>query len=137
MARNRVFIVSFAFSARQGLILVRAEVTGPLGSAVLRLALDTGATRTVLHSRALASLGYNPDQAANHVKLTTGSGVVRVAVVKVARLCALGMNRAAMQVLAHPLPASANIDGVLGLDFFRRKVLRIDFQKGKIDVAKK
>ena len=36
--------MSVPFDPQQGLIIVRAELWGPNGSGVLRLALDTGAT---------------------------------------------------------------------------------------------
>ena len=35
--------MSLSFDPRQGLIVVRAELWGPTGSAILQLALDTGA----------------------------------------------------------------------------------------------
>ena len=127
--------MSFAFDARQGLILVKVEVSGPLQTAILRLALDTGATRTVLDASAITTIGYDCGPAAKHTSLTTGSGVETVADVEVARLNALGMQVAPMQVLAHPFPPSAKIDGVLGLDFFRGKILSIDLQRGRIDLS--
>ncbi len=39
--------MSYSFNMRHGLILVRAELFGPFGNIVLRLALDTGATGTI------------------------------------------------------------------------------------------
>ena len=41
--------MTFPFNARRGLIIVRAELFGPSGSIVLRLALDTGATATIVN----------------------------------------------------------------------------------------
>ena len=127
--------MSIAFDGSQGLILVRAEVSGPQQTAILRLALDTGATRTVLGASAVTTIGYDCGPSAKQTKLTTGSGVETVAIVEVARLQAMGIQVAPLQVLAHPLPPSAKIDGVLGLDFFRGRVLHINFQKGEIDVT--
>ena len=46
--------LSFPFDARRGLIIVRAELFGPSGSIVLRLALDTGATVTMVNIGPLA-----------------------------------------------------------------------------------
>ena len=127
--------MSFAFDAKQGLILIRAEVSGPSQTAVLRLALDTGATRTVLGASAITTIGYDCGPAAKQTSLTTGSGVVTVALVEVARVNALGMQIAPMEILAHPLPPSAKIDGVLGLDFPRGKVLSVNFRTGQIDLS--
>ena len=67
--------MSFSFDPHQGLIIVQAELEGPLGSAVLRLALDTGATSTLINAAMLVSLGYDPGLARNRVQVTTGSGV--------------------------------------------------------------
>ena len=51
--------MSSTFEPHQGLIIVPVEVWGPTGSAVLRLALDTGATITVLSVAMLVALGYD------------------------------------------------------------------------------
>jgi hypothetical protein len=48
------------FNPRVGLVIVRAEVFGPTGSIVLRLALDTGATSTLISVGPLAAVGYDP-----------------------------------------------------------------------------
>ena len=52
--------MSLPFNAQHGLIIIHAAVDGPSGSAVLRLALDTGATRTVINGAMLVALGYDP-----------------------------------------------------------------------------
>lgn len=51
------------------------------------------------------------------------------------RLSALGHHAVGLRVLAHDLPASAGIDGLLGLDFFRGLALTLDFRAGRIDLA--
>jgi hypothetical protein len=38
-------------------------------------------------------------------------------------------------VLAHTLPPSAGVDGLLGLDFLRGQVLTVDFRSGRVTVA--
>jgi hypothetical protein len=52
--------MSYPFDPQQGLIIVRAELWGPYGSALLRLALDTGATATVVNVGMLVAIGYDP-----------------------------------------------------------------------------
>jgi hypothetical protein len=52
--------MSFPFDPAQGLIIVSAELWGPSGSVVLRLALDTGATGTVVNVGTLVAIGYDP-----------------------------------------------------------------------------
>jgi hypothetical protein len=53
----------------------------------------------------------------------------------VARISSLGQDRTAFPVLAHTLPPSAAVDGVLGLDFLRGHALNIDFRTGQITLT--
>jgi predicted aspartyl protease len=126
--------VSFPFDAQAGLVIVRAEALGPSGSMVLRLALDTGATSTLISVGPLAAIGYDPSLVADRVQVTTGSGVEFVPRIKVAILKALGEARSAFPVLSHTLPPSATIDGLLGLDFFRGRSLKLDFRHGRLSL---
>jgi hypothetical protein len=124
--------VRFGFDPRQGLVVVSAELFGPLGSGILRLALDTGATSTMLNVSHLVAVGYDPGLISDRVQVTTGSGVEFVPRLEVSRLDALGQTRTAFSVLSHTLPPSSGIDGLLGLDFLRGQSLTIDFRLGNI-----
>ncbi len=66
--------MSLTFDSQQGLIIVPVEITAPSGNnAILRLALDTGATITLINVDVLIAIGYNPALTSNHIKVTTGS----------------------------------------------------------------
>jgi predicted aspartyl protease len=127
--------MSQPFQARRGLVIVGAELYGPSGSVVLRLAVDTGATSTLIGAGLLVAVGYDPAMASSHVQVTTGSGVLFAPRVQIQRLDALGTSQAQFEVLAHTLPPSAGIDGLLGLDFMRGRILNVDFRAGQIDLA--
>jgi len=127
--------VTFPFDARRGLVVVHAELFGPSGSTVLRLALDTGATSTLINVGPLVTIGYDPSLAPVHVQVTTGSGVEYVPRVVITCLKALGQQRTNFPVLSHTLPPSASIDGLLGLDFLRGQRLVIDFRQADISVS--
>lgn len=127
--------MSFAFDSHQGLIIIQAELEGPSGTAVLRLALDTGATGTLINIGMLVSIGYDPALAPNRVQVTTGSGVEFVPRLELNKLTALGQERTDFMVLCHTLPPSASVDGLLGLDFLRGQNLSIDFQNGQITLS--
>jgi aspartyl protease family protein len=127
--------VSTPFDPQGDHILIDARLEGPTGGWSFRLALDTGSTWTVVDARLLAAIGCGPAQASVHIDVTTGSGLVRLPQVRLVRLEALGQQRSGCDVLAHTLPPSAGIDGVLGLDFLRGHVLKIDFGTGLIDLA--
>jgi predicted aspartyl protease len=123
--------MSFAFDPRQGLVVVHAELEGPTGSAVLRLALDTGATGTVVSVGMLVALGYDPALTPERVQITTGSGVEFAPCITLEKIMALGQERTEFPVLGHTLPPSAGVDGLLGLDFFRGQSLTLNFRTGQ------
>jgi len=124
--------MSCAFDPNQGLIVVGAELEGPSGNAVLRLALDTGATSTLINTSILTALGYDPGLTSERFQVTTGSGVEFVPRVTLNKMVAINQERVNFPVLGHMLPPSAGVDGLLGLDFFRGQMLTIDFGNGLI-----
>ena len=127
--------MSFPFHPHQGLIIVSAELWGPNGSAVLRLALDTGATGTLVNVGMMVALGYDPALSPNRVQVTTGSGVEFAPLVTLDAIMALGRRTTRFPVLGHTLPPSAGVDGLLGLDFFRGSSLTVDFRTGRIAIT--
>ena len=54
--------MSFAFDAREGPIIVRADVVGPEGAGLVRLALDTGATHTLIDAAMLVAVDFREGQ---------------------------------------------------------------------------
>lgn len=127
--------MSWSFDPERGLVVVQTEVFGPSGSIVLRLALDTGATATMINVAPLAALGYDTSSAPERIQVTTGSGVEFAARIPVSRIRAMGQERDGFPVLAHTLPPSASVDGLLGLDFLRGLIVEIDFQRGCISLT--
>jgi hypothetical protein len=127
--------MSVPFNAQQGLIVVDAELEGPAGIVALRLAVDTGAVRTLLRDALLLGVGHDPAQATQQTRMLSASGIQPVPLVTVLRLKALEQERQQFPVIAHTLPAAAAIDGLLGLDFFRGMNLDIDFRQGQITLT--
>ena len=64
-----------SFDPRQGLVVIRARIWGPLDSAFVRLALDTGATRTLINESIIRVLGFPADTVSERVQVITGSGI--------------------------------------------------------------
>ena len=119
--------MSQSYDDSLGVVVVPAEVFGPSGSVVLRLAVDTGATQTMINVGLLAVAGYDPSLVPDRVQVTTGSGVEYAPRLSVDRIRVLGQERKNFPVLAHTLPPSAHIDGLLGLDYMKGQTLSIDF----------
>jgi predicted aspartyl protease len=124
--------MSSAFDPHQGLIIVNSEIVGVSGTAVLRLALDTGATTTLINSDMLLSIGYDSAGSESRVQITTASGLEEVPQINVKRLTALGKELTDFPVLSFTLPPTSGVDGLLGLDFLRVKRLEVDFRNGSI-----
>ena len=126
--------MNHAFDPSRGLIVVRAVLHGTSAEVGLSLALDTGATRTMVNVLPLTLAGYLPGAAAEHVEITTGSGVAYAPRLPVLRISTLGHEKTEFPVLAHTLPPSAGIDGLLGLDFMQGRVLHIDFPRSLVSL---
>ncbi len=127
--------MSHPFPSRSGLIIVRAEVSGPAGRINAELALDTGATTSIIDDKILRAAGHDPDASSDHTSVMTGAGKVAAPRLMINRLTALGRHAIGLRVLSHALPADAEVDGLLGLDFFRGLALTIDFRAGRITLA--
>ena len=127
--------MSVPFHPQEGLIVVPAELWGPSGSVVLRLALDTGATSTVINVGMLVAIGYDPALTPNRVQVTTGSGVEFAPRITLQRVAALSQERMEFAALGHTLPPSAGVDGLLGLDFVRGRRLTIDLRRGRVTLS--
>jgi predicted aspartyl protease len=127
--------MTFPFDPLQGLIIGSGELEGSLGTVLVQLVLDTGATETLLNTKPLIAAGYQPIQGTPQHTMATAGGILQVQYLRVNRLQALGQDRFYLPVLAHDLPASIQADGVLGLDFLRTlNGLTLNFQTGEIIV---
>ncbi len=80
-------------------------------------------------------LGYDPAARPERLQITTGSSVEFVPRITVSKITALGQLRTAFPVLAHTLPPSAGVDGLLDLDFFREQELIVNFRTGEISLS--
>ena len=127
--------MSVRFNARSGPIIVPVLLWGRGGSGVLRCVLDTGSTTTLFSAAALATLGYDPSLSRDLVEVTTASNVTYAPSVAVQRIRALDNERLDFPVLSITLPPSANVDGLLGLDFLRGQLLLLDFRSGEITLS--
>ena len=127
--------MTYRFDPTQGLIIVPVRLFGPAGDMIVRLALDTGATSTLINSEIIVLLGYDPATSPDRIQVTTGSGVEFCPRLSVRRVEALGRSVEDFLILSHTLPPTAHVDGLLGLDFFRGCQISIDFRIGTITIT--
>ena len=128
--------MSLSFSPKEGLIVVPSRLWGLTGTTVVRLALDTGATSSVVNWDVVVLLGYDPAIVQERIQITTGSGVEFVPRIVVMEIEALGQKLEDFSILCHTLPPSTTVDGLLGLDFLRsiERKLVLDFSKGLLTI---
>ena len=98
----------------------------------LRLALDTGCSRTIIPFEAAEAIGCDPGGFNSRTRIITGSGIEIVPVVSLKSIKALGMTIKNLEVACHDLPEEGFVDGLLGLDFLNNFKLTINFRKGII-----
>ncbi|MBS1786085.1 MAG: retropepsin-like domain-containing protein [Acidobacteria bacterium] len=123
------------FDPQDNLVFIRARIFGPDGRSSLLLALDTGASATLISRKQLLRIGYDLEAGTELVQMTTGSRVELVPRISLRRFSTLGQKRKNFSVIAHDLPPTAGIDGLLGLDFFRGLNLNLDFRNGLITLS--
>ena len=102
------------------LLVARAAVTGPAGTKVINLLVDTGSTYTILPVEVLESSGLSPAESEDHQRIATGSGYIIAPVVRVRRVSTLGRDFHRFPVIGHTLPFGGPIDGLLGMDLLVR-----------------
>ena len=120
------------FDPTKGLVVVLARLWGPEGDTVARMALDTGATGTLISWDVAVFLGYDPSAVQVRKQITTGSGVEFAPQIPIDRFEALGIKKSNFLVLCHTLPPTAGVHGGLGLDFLRGQRVVLDFRSGML-----
>ena len=111
-------------------VLVPVVVGGPRLARLFRFAVDTGATQTGIRTEHLRALGYDLTRPVGRKRIRAATGSVVVPLYRVTSLASLGQTRTDFPVAAQDLPLTVEADGLLGLDFFRRLVLTLDFARG-------
>ncbi len=80
----------------------------------------------------LRSVGYDSAAAPRRIRITTASGIEWVPRLTLDKIEVLGQRHSNFEVIAHTLPPTAAVDGLLGLDFLRGWRLTIDFRTARI-----
>jgi predicted aspartyl protease len=125
--------MTFRFDPNDSFVAVEAELVGPMATDRVILALDTGATETTIDQNVMTFLGFDPSQPIAQFSVTTANGQVVVKEFRLDSLTALGVEVKPMNVIAMDLQGRG-YEGLLGMDFFRDRALKIDFRNGTIEL---
>ena len=107
------------FEPNDDLIVVTARVTGPRGSAVGRLVLDTGATMATLTPELAVSVGYTARSGIRSTRVHTAVGNEVGFLLSVAEFTALDIVVPSFVVHVFDL-GHDDIDGLIGLSFLNQ-----------------
>jgi predicted aspartyl protease len=116
------------------LVVVKARVNNES----LRVALDTGASHTILDLTALLFAGYRLTDSYGVTEFETGKGVIEAHRFMVDRLTVCGITQEQVEVFAYDYLAHgllSEYDGVIGLDFFSDHKICLDFRISEITVS--
>ena len=111
-----------------------------LGDDDYDLALDTGASNTIIDLNALFAGGYRIEDAIRIVEVETAGGVIEAYVFQILELRALGITRRRYEVSSYDFVNNnifSEIQGVLGLDFFKGYKFCIDMTDFEITIQRK
>ena len=121
---------------RQGLLFCEAEIhSKKKKSFLIHLAVDTGATVTIISPDAARFIGINPAFSKRVREVTTGSGSVMCPLITIPYFICLGQTIKNLEVFCHTLPEESPVEGLLGLNFLKNFDIRINFRKGYLETS--
>jgi clan AA aspartic protease (TIGR02281 family) len=116
------------------IILIRAELIGKVGWYEIEMALDTGATYTMIPWSVAERLGYDPATSVERVALTTVSTIEKAPLItlKSIRVSDIGIDN--VKVAVHDLPPKSRVDGLLGLSFLKHFDTNLHFKRKTLEI---
>jgi clan AA aspartic protease (TIGR02281 family) len=121
--------MEYRFDPRLPLIVLYVGLEGKV-KATLRMALDTGASYTMIPWDVAETLGYEPALSRRKVDIITASGTEKAPLVILESVTTLGEEARRVDCVVHDLPEASRVDGLLGLSFLRNFAVLIDFRRG-------
>ena len=96
------------------------------------MALDTGATYTMIPVEAAIAIGCNPLECPRKIEITTGSSIEYTPLILIPKFRDFGIEIKNMEVVCHDLPSESPVEGLLGLNFLKESKITINFFKNII-----
>jgi len=125
------------FDTEQPIIVLNVALKGHTGIIRrIRMALDTGATYTMIPWEIAEALGYEPEHSKEKVTLVTASGIETAPIIKVKGVNVLGEYVLDVPVVCHDLPARSYVVGLLGASVLRHFKIMIDYGEGDLEFVR-
>ena len=120
---------------KEGIIPLYVEMQGPTTGRIIKMALDTGATFTMIPPEIARDIGHDPTLSKKRIEISTASGSVLVPILKVKSISCLGTRLKNVEVVCHNLPPESPVQGLLGLNFLVHLPTFIEFyQKIRLSI---
>jgi clan AA aspartic protease (TIGR02281 family) len=103
----------------------------------VRLVVDTGATYTMISAATAKELSIDPQQAPRTMPFQTANGVIQAPLTNLESVTVGGMEIKNLTAAIHDAVPSAQVAGLLGLNFLSNFRLDIDTDKGVLHLEKK
>lgn len=132
--RVDVLVQTFALTRYGKLLLCNALIAGPQSVHAVILLLDTGSNYTVVAVEPLEKIGCGLTASQDHVRIMTGNGPLIAPRVRTQAITVFQHQMAGVEVIAHDLPFSGPIDGLLGMDVLVALRARIDTGAATIEI---
>ena len=98
------------------------------------MAIDTGATYTLIPWKIIRALGIDPKQTKRRIFITTASTTEEAPLITIPSLSVLGKKIKNTKAIIHNLPSASRVDGLLGLSALQTLKIKIDFLKNLINI---
>ncbi len=125
----------FRFNTKAPVIMLTILLEGKGNSKQkIRMALDTGATYTMIPWKTAEILGLEPELSKERIEIITASGVQKAPLVTLKSIVVLGKRIGEVEAVVHDLPPKSYVDGLLGVKSLVELKLKIDFSEGILEV---
>ena len=123
------------FDPESPVIVITSTLTGINGKKKkIDMALDTGATYTMIPWDIAEVLGYKPGLSKKRVELITASGVERSPLITLNSISILKKKAKGVKTIVHDLPQKSYVDGLLGLSYLRNFEVKLNFKNGILEI---
>ena len=116
-------------------ITLEVMLRGKERSLSVEAALDTGSTYTVVPWGLAKKLGYAPEMSRERTRIVTASGTEIVPLITLEAAESLGLRKQGLKAACHDLPPQATVSVLLGLNFLRGALTKLDLKNGLLEIS--
>ena len=100
----------------------------------IRMALDTGATYTIIPQEVAETLKLIPELTKKEKEIITASGTEKVPLVHLPIVRVGNAEAQQVKAIIHDLPSKSHVDGLLGLSFLKYFNVHLNFKEGNLKI---